>query len=174
MPVTALKQFLDDNGVKYVTLGHSTAYTAQEVAHCAHVCGKTLAKTVIILMDDRMAMVVMPATARIRWDRFMRAMGTDFVELADEEDFKDRFPDCEIGAMPPFGNLYGLPVYMDESLCRADEISFTAGTHSEVLRMSIQDYLRLVKPVTLQEGFAARSKNTLRKPGATTSIGHSA
>jgi Ala-tRNA(Pro) deacylase len=174
MPVTALKKFLDENNVKYVTLGHSTAYTAQEVAHCAHVCGKSLAKTVIILMDDRMAMVVMPATSRIRWDRFSKAMGTDFIELADEEDFTDRFPDCEIGAMPPFGNLYGLPVYMDETLCLADEISFTAGSHSEVLKMSLQDYLKLVKPMTLQEGFAAKSKSSHRKPGQSATIRHPA
>lgn len=163
MPVKALKKFLDENHVKYVSLAHSPAYTAQEVAHCAHVCGKTLAKTVIVLMDDKMAMVVMPATSRIRWDRFMKAMGTDFIELADEDDFRDQFPDCEIGAMPPFGNLYGLPIYMDETLTQADEISFSSGTHSEVLKMAMKDYLKLVRPVTLDEGFATKAKSSLRK-----------
>lgn len=158
MPVAALKKFLDNRGAAYECFTHSPAYTAQEVAHCAHICGKTLAKTVMLFIDDGMAMVVMPATSRIRWDRFMRAMGTDFVELADEDDFKDRFPGCEIGAIPPFGNLYDLPVYIDDTITRNDTIVFSAGSHDELIKMRMADYMELVRPMTLLEGFAPLSK----------------
>lgn len=165
MPVAALKQFLDDHHVRYVSIAHSPAYTAQEAAHCAHVCGKTLAKTVIILMDGGMAMVAMPATSRIRWDRFMAAMGTDFIELADEDDFRDRFPDCEVGAMPPFGHLYGLPLYMDETLTRQEQLCFSAGSHSELIKLDMADYQKLARPVLLDSGFAPIARRPLqRKP----------
>jgi len=152
MPVDTLKDFLDSQAVRYITTQHSPAYTAQELAHAIHTCGRQVAKTVILELDGKLAMVVMPATYRIRWDKFMRAMGTDFVELADEEEFQDRFPDCEVGAMPPFGNLFDMNVYLSETLATNEEIIFPAGSHSEIIRMSVADYLRLVRPVLLSEG----------------------
>ncbi|WP_020407404.1 aminoacyl-tRNA deacylase [Hahella ganghwensis] len=157
MPVESLKNFLDAHQVRYVLTQHSPAYTAQEIAQSAHICGKMLAKTVIIMMDGKMSMTVMPATSRIRWDRLSRAMGTDFIELADEEEFQDAFPDCELGAMPPFGNLFGMSVYMDEELRNLDNIAFSAGSHSETLTMSMSDYVDLVKPIAITEGFVKPS-----------------
>ena len=111
MPVQQLKEFLDEAGVEYMCLSHPPAYTAQELAHHVKIAGDRVVKTVIIELDGKMAMLVMPATWRIRWDRLSRILDTDFIDLADEQEFKDRFPDCEVGAMPPFGNLFGMTVY---------------------------------------------------------------
>ena len=153
MPVQQLKEFLDSQHVQYVSVQHSTAFTAPEIAHRAHIKGDQLAKTVIISMDGDLAMVVMSACHRIRWDRFCQAMGTDFVTLAVEEEFASRFPDCEIGAMPPFGNLFGMPVFIHDFLSRQPEIAFSAGSHSEIIKMNYQDYDDLVKPMVLSGGF---------------------
>lgn len=101
MPVQQLKEFLDEAGVEYMCLSHPPAYTAQELAHHVKIAGDRVVKTVIIELDGKMAMLVMPATWRIRWDRLSRILDTDFIDLADEQEFKDRFPDCEVGAMPP-------------------------------------------------------------------------
>lgn len=158
MPVTALKRFLDQGGVNYQSLSHSPAYTAQEVAHCAHICGNTLAKTVVTLVDDGMALIVMPATARIHWDRFIRTMATDFIELADEDDFDGLVPECETGAIPPFERLCGLPVYMDESMTSNATIAISGGTHHELVTLSMKDYLRLAQPYTLCDGFSHHQK----------------
>ncbi|PID44578.1 MAG: deacylase [Gammaproteobacteria bacterium] len=153
MPAEQLKEFLNANNIQFVSIKHSRAYTAQEIAKKAHICGDRLAKTVIIDIDGHMAMVVLPASYRIRWDHFMRAMGTDFIELADEEEFKDAFPDCEVGAMPPFGNLFGMNVYMCDTLSNNPEIAFSAGTHSEIIKMQYSDFAELVNPVKMSEGF---------------------
>ncbi len=116
MPVKILKTFLDDNDIKYVTLKHSSAYTSQEIAASAHISGKELAKTVMINIDSKMAMAVLPASYHIDFDNLKEIFGTRNVTLASEPEFKYRFPDCEIGAMPPFGNLYDMEVYVSESL----------------------------------------------------------
>ncbi len=163
MPVQSLKNFLDAKEVKYIVSQHSPAFTAQEIAQSAHICGKMLAKTVIILMDGKMAMTIMPSNSRIRWDRLMRSMGTDFIELADEDEFSDAFPDCELGAMPPFGNLFGMSVYLDEELTENPEIAFCAGSHSEVIRMATQDFLDLVKPIVISEGFVKSNTPPLQR-----------
>ena len=160
MPVKTLKDYLDAQAVRYITTQHSPAYTAHELAHALHARGHQVVKTVILELDGKLAMAVMPASFRIRWDRFMRAMGTDFIELADEADFKDCFPGCEVGAMPPFGNLYGMNVYLCESLTRNEEIIFAAGSHSETIRMSFEDYAKLTKPIVLTEGFVNPSKSS--------------
>ena len=146
MPSTALKQLLDEENVKYVTLRHSPAFTAQEIAASAHVPGQELAKTVIVRLDGELAMVVLPATDQIDLDRLAEVSGSDRVELADEEDFEERFPDCETGAMPPFGNLYDMDVYVAEHLAEDDEIAFNAGTHTELIRMSFDDFRKLASP----------------------------
>lgn len=146
MPLQKLKEFLDYHDVKYVSIRHSHAYTAQEIAESVHVPGKELAKTVMIKIDGKMAMAVLPATERVDFDLLSGVAGTDNVRLAGENEFKNLFPECEPGAMPPFGNLYGMDVYAEKSLSRDKEIAFSAGTHTEVFRMKYKDYERLVQP----------------------------
>jgi len=146
MPVKKLKQFLDANDVKYVSIKHSKAYTAQEVAASAHVPGKAMAKVVIVELDGEIAMAVLPANRKVVLQDLREITGSDKVKFVAEDKFKDRFPDCEIGAMPPFGNLYGMSVYAAESLAKNDEIAFNAGSHEEIIRLAYCDFERLVKP----------------------------
>ncbi len=146
MPVKKLKQFLDKEGVKYVSIVHSPAYTAQEVAASAHITGRELAKTVIVQLDGQMAMAVLPANRKIVLQDLREVTGSDQVKFASEEEFKQQFPDCETGAMPPFGNLYGMEVYAAESLAASPEIAFNAGSHTEVIKMAYKDFERLVHP----------------------------
>lgn len=140
-----IKQFLDENHIKYLAITHSGAYTAQEIAASVHVPGKEVAKSVIVSIDDDMAMVVLPASKRVSFDGLSSIVGKE-VELAHESDFARVFPDCEVGAMPPLGNLYGLDVYVDPSLTEDEEIVFNAGTHREVIRMAYSDFERLAQP----------------------------
>lgn len=161
MPVEKLIDFLDAHKIKYVSVEHSVAYTAREIAERINIKGDQMAKTVMVNLDGCMSMVVLPASCRIRWDRFMEAMGTELVALADEEEFQDRFPFCEVGAMPPFGNLYGVPVYMYEGFDYDADIAFRSGTYNEVIKMKLSDYMDLVRPMTLNEGFA---KIGVKKP----------
>jgi len=149
MPETRLKEFLDKEHVKYVTIGHSPAFTAQEVAASAHIPGRELAKTVIVKVDGELAMVVLPASDNIRLDKLRQKLGTKDVELAREDEFKTAFPDCETGAMPPFGNLYGMKVFVDQVLREDEEIAFNAGSHDELIRLSYSEYERLVHPAPL-------------------------
>ncbi len=146
MPVKKLKDFLDSNKVKYVTIKHSPAYTAPEIAGSAHIPGKELAKTVIIKVDGKMAMAVLPASQRVNFDLLKKITGASKIDLASEQEFKDLFPECEVGAMPPFGNLYGMEVFVDESLSEDEEIAFNAGSHTELIRLAYKDFERLVKP----------------------------
>lgn len=146
MPAKKLKEFLDQNNVKYVTIKHSLAYTSQEIAASAHIKGKNLAKTVLIKINGKMAMLVLPATHKVDFDLLKNALGNENVRLANEQEFLDKFPECEVGAMPPFGNLYNMEVYVDEALSEDKEIAFNAGTHVELIQMSYEDFERLVKP----------------------------
>ena len=146
MPVRKLKQYLDKQHIKYVTILHSTAYTAQEIAAAAHIPGRMLAKTVMVKLDGEVAMVVLPASLRVDFACLKKASGALRAELATEEEFKDMFPECEPGAMPPFGNLYGMSVYGSRALGGEREIAFNAGSHKELMRMGYDDFLRLVKP----------------------------
>jgi Ala-tRNA(Pro) deacylase len=136
MPVRQLQEFLDSQHVKYVTIRHSPAYTAQEIAASAHIPGKEVAKTVMVKIDGTMAMAVLPASHKVDFARLQEAAGAGTVELASEHEFKDRFPECDVGAMPPFGNLYGLPVFVAESLADDEEIAFNAGSHTELMRLA--------------------------------------
>ncbi len=156
MPLTKIKEFLDSNKVKYVIVQHSPAYTAQEVAAAAHISGKELAKTVMIKIEGEIAMAVLPASYKISFDQLKEVLGVDDVKLAYEQEFMDKFPDCEVGAMPPFGNLYGLDVYVAESLAEDEEIAFNACSHTELVKMRFDDFERLIKPVRLK--FSALSK----------------
>lgn len=146
MPVKKLKDFLDSNNIKYISITHSPVYTAQEIAASAHIPGKELAKTVIVKLDGKMAMVVLPASHRVAFDLLRDASGAGKVELAKEDEFKDMFPGCDIGAMPPFGNLYGMDVFASETLVEDEEIAFNAGTHTELIKMSYKDFEKLVRP----------------------------
>lgn len=146
MPAQKLKAFLNEQGVRYTSLKHSPAYTAQEVAASAHVTGKHFAKTVMIKVDDRLAMAVLPSNRKVVLHELREITGSDHVRFATEEEFKNAFPDCEVGAMPPFGNLYGMDVFVAPSLEENDEIAFNAGTHTEIITMPCRDFERLVHP----------------------------
>lgn len=149
MPGSRLREFLDKEHVKYVTIGHSPAFTAQEVAASAHIPGKQLAKSVVVRIDGEMALVVMPASENIELDRLKAAIGAGEVDIASEDEFKDLFPDCETGAMPPFGNLYGVKVFVSQDLREDEEIAFNAGSHSELVKLAYSDFERLVHPTPL-------------------------
>ncbi len=146
MPAQRLKDYLDSNNIKYISIMHSPAYTAQGIAHSAHISGKEMAKTVIVKSDGVMLMVVMPANLKINLEHFKEILRADEVELACEEEFKYKFPDCELGAMPPFGNLYEMDVYVSDELAKDEEIAFNAGSHTELIRMAYKDFKRLVDP----------------------------
>lgn len=146
MPARKLKEFLDSHNVKYVSITHSRAYTAQEVAASTHIRGKEFVKTVVVKLDGKMALAVLPATRKVDLDALKQAAGAHKAELAIEQEFQYMFPECETGAMPPFGNLYGMDVYADTSLREDEEIAFNAGSHTEVIRMAYQDFERLVNP----------------------------
>lgn len=150
MPAQKLKEYLDQNNIKYVTISHSVAYTAQEIAASAHIKGKGLAKTVLIKIDGKMAMAVLPATYKIDFDMLKEAIGSEDVRLSNEQEFKDRFPGCEVGAMPPFGNLYDVETYVAASLVEDEELAFNAGSHTELIKMQYNDFERLVKPKILR------------------------
>ncbi len=150
MPVEKLRAFLDEHHVKYVTIRHSRAFTAQEVADSAHIPGKELAKTVIVRLDGRLAMVVLPAPERISLDGLGAATGAGSVDLASETEFSSLFPNCEVGAMPPFGNLWDMPVFVDRHLREDERIAFNAGSHTELVQLAYADFERLVRPTVLE------------------------
>jgi Ala-tRNA(Pro) deacylase len=145
-----LKKYLDENGVKYEVLRHGEAYTAQEIAAVMHVHGKMLVKVVILKSDRGFLMLALPADRRVDISALVADLGLKMAALATEDEFKRLFPDCDVGAMPPFGNLYGVPVYVDKSLAEDKYIIFQAGSHSEALKVSYEDFVRLVKPGTIE------------------------
>jgi Ala-tRNA(Pro) deacylase len=150
MPAIKLKDYLDEQNIKYISIIHSQAYTAQETAQSAHIPGREMAKTVILKIDDKMAMVVLPASEKVDLDLVKGATHAESVQLADEREFEKLFPNCEIGAMPPFGNLYGMPVYVEESLGENENIAFNAGSHTELIKLSFKDFKRLAHPELLR------------------------
>lgn len=146
MPINTLTRFLDDNKVKYVTIRHSIAYTTQQIAESAHIPGEEMAKTVMVKLDDALAMAVLRGTDRVDIDLLRGAAGARKAELATEDQFQGMFPGVEPGAMPPFGNLFDMAVYVDEGLTRDRRIAFNAGTHSELIQLDYADFERLVQP----------------------------
>lgn len=146
MALQQLKNFLDTNRVKYQIISHSPAYTAQEIAASAHISGKMVAKTVIVKLDGKLAMAVLPANRLVNLQYLQDVTACEEVQFAREEEFKAIFPECEVGAMPPFGPLYGMEVYVAEELTRDPEIVFNACSHTELIRMSYEDFERLVQP----------------------------
>ncbi len=150
MACAKLQEYLDEQRVRYVSMKHSPAFTAQELAAASHIPGKEVAKTVVVKLDGVMAMVVLPAPEMVRLNHLKIETGAGQVELASEQEFKGRFPDCELGAMPPFGNLYEMRTFVQESLTEDEEIAFNAGSHTELIRMAYVDYEKLVRPEVLR------------------------
>jgi Ala-tRNA(Pro) deacylase len=146
MPVKKLKDFLDMENIRYVSIRHSPVFTAQEIAAATHTPGKELAKIVMVRLDGKISMAVLPASYEVDFEKLREIAGVQKAELAKEEEFKYLFPDCDIGAMPPFGNLYDMDVFVADSLAEDSEIAFNAGSHSELIRLTYQDFERLVKP----------------------------
>jgi Ala-tRNA(Pro) deacylase len=147
MPIlTKLREFLDRNKVKYEVASHQQAFTAQEVAQAQHTPGRELAKVVMLRSGAEFIMAVLPAPYRVDLTLAKTALARPDLQLANEQEFAGLFPKCEAGAMPPFGNLYNLPVYVDRSLTRDAEIVFNAGTHTQTVKMAYADFERLVQP----------------------------
>jgi len=155
MAARKLKEFLDAQHIKYRTLVHPTAYTAQEIAELTHIRGRELAKTVMVKVDGKMAMAVLPASRQVDMPLLRKCAGAKSAVLATEAEFSGQFPGCELGAMPPFGNLYGMDVFVDETLTRDRSIAFNAGNHSELIQMAYEDFAKLVHPKIA--GFAAET-----------------
>jgi Ala-tRNA(Pro) deacylase len=154
MPIKQLAEFLDSHHIKYTTISHSLAYTAQGTAALTHTPGEEMAKTVIVKIDDKLAMAVLPASCHVDLAMLGLETGAKTISLAHEAEFMDQFPGCETGAMPPFGNLYGMRVFVDQSLTKDKEIAFNAGSHRELMRLAYDDFARLTQPTVLQFALA--------------------
>jgi Ala-tRNA(Pro) deacylase len=146
MPAARIKDYLETQRVPYRTIQHRPVYTTQEVAAVTHIPGQEVAKSVLVWIDGDLTQVVVPAADRVSLDLLREETGARRIELASERDFRDKFPGCEVGAMPPLGNLYGLKVLVAAALSRDEEIAFNAGTHTEVIRIKYADFDRLVHP----------------------------
>ncbi len=152
-----LKTYLDANHTPYLSIHHTPAYTSQEIAEAAHISGKRLAKTVIVDLGDRHAMVVVPASSHINFMALRRSLHNKHVTLSSERDFKQDFPDCATGMMPPFGNIYNMETYVAETLAQDDVIAFNAGVDDEIIEIAYRDYESLVHPQVLS-GIAVTSQ----------------
>ena len=141
-----LQSYLDAHKISYQLLGHPEAFTASEMAHTLHISGKMVAKVVIVKTDDRFVMAVLPSNWQVNFEGLTDVLGGGRVRLATEEELKELFPDCEVGAMPPFGNLYGLEVVVDQSLAEDEKIIFQAGTHLGAMKLRYRDFADLVHP----------------------------
>jgi Ala-tRNA(Pro) deacylase len=144
MILKKLRDYLDAHRVKYVFIHHSPAFTAQEVAASVHVPGREMIKTVMVKIDERMTMIAVPASSHVDLNRLRELLNVNKIELAGEGEFRDLFPDCEVGAMPPFGSLFGVDMIVSKALTRDERVAFNAGTHREVVRMDYHDFARLV------------------------------
>ena len=144
-----LEAYLREKQVPFDVRHHPRAITAQEVAASEHVPGKMLAKTVMVLADGKMVMLALPAPYQVDMDKASTALGVGEVRLAQEEEFEDTFSDREVGAMPPFGNLYDVPVYMDRALAEDETIVFRSGTHTDTMSGSYEDFEKLVRPTVV-------------------------
>ena len=147
MPILRkLRAFLNEHDVPYDVMSHPRAYTSEGVAAAQHVPGRELAKVVVAKTGERFVMAVLPATSRLDLHKLGELTGDPHTVLASEDDIAKLFPGCEVGAMPPFGNLFDLPVYVDPRLAEDETIVFEAGSHTETMRLSWGDFERLVGP----------------------------
>jgi len=149
MALLRILRHLDRESIPYDVIPHAPAFSAQKIAAAAHVRGREMAKIVIVKIDEQLAMTVIPADCSLDLEQLGAATNAEVVELASEVEFRDRFLDCEGGAMPPFGNLYGLPVFVANALAGREHIAFNAGNHREVIRLRYLDFVRLVQPRVL-------------------------
>lgn len=149
---TKIKDFLDEEQVSYQLLQHTLAYTAMEVAGAQHVPGKDMAKSVIVNADGQTIMCVLPSTHIIDFEKLKMVVGAKDIRLVRESELSKLFPDCELGAEPPFGPIYGLKVFVDKVLANSDEIVFNAGTHTDTLRLKFKDFVRLTNPTIAEFG----------------------
>lgn len=149
-----LERYLRDHQVAYQIQHHPQAYTAQQIAECEHISGKKVAKSVVVLAEKKRVLLVLPASQRVDLHKVRALLGTQNASLLREEELPTIFPDCEVGAMPPFGNLYNIPVYVDPSLTTQENIVFPIGTHTETMSLNYTDFARLVQPVVAE--FALR------------------
>ncbi len=143
-------EFLDESGVDYKVTEHPAAFTAQQMAAAEHEPGMYVAKPVIVKADGKYMMCVLAACYKIDLGALKKQLGAKSLELAEESEIGKIFPDCDLGAEPPFGNLYDLPTIMDKALEKDDHIKFQAGSHERAIRMSMDDYRRLVSPRVLE------------------------
>lgn len=144
------EEYLNSQHIPYENIQHPRAYTAQEIAALTHIPGKNFAKTVILKVDGKMTMLVLPAQYKVDLNQIKRGTGAKYVELASENEFAGMFPECEVGAMPPFGNLYNMDVWVDKSLTQDEEIAFNACNHIELIKMAYSDFEHLVHPKVLE------------------------
>jgi len=150
MPLSErIRTFLDSHETLYSVTTHPNAFTARQVALAEHLPPRTVAKTVVIFGDGEYHMIVVPASRLVDLQEARPTLGLAHLRLASEPEMAQLFPECEVGAMPPLGPLYGLPVYLDGSLATQEEIAFNAGTHREVIHMKTADFRRLVKPLVV-------------------------
>jgi Ala-tRNA(Pro) deacylase len=145
-----MEQVLRENGISFKTMTHPQVFTMQEVAAALHVPGNQVAKVVMVKADERMVMLVVPAPFRLDFGRLRTLLEAKKVRLAEEDEFEGLFPDCATGAMPPFGNLYDLPVYVDEALAQEPDIVFRVGTHRDTMKVAYADFGRLVQPTVAE------------------------
>ncbi|MCL4465706.1 MAG: YbaK/EbsC family protein [Chloroflexi bacterium] len=150
--LTKLEAFLRDNKVPFQVQHHPVAYTAQELAASEHIPGRLVAKSVVAFVDGRMVMLVLPGPRKVDFAKAEALFAAKEVRLAREAEFAATFPDCDVGAMPPFGNMYGLPVYVDKSLAADDKIVFPAGTHTDTISMRYADFANLAQPTVVDFG----------------------
>jgi Ala-tRNA(Pro) deacylase len=149
MALLRILRHLETEGVSYQLISHPPAFSAQKIAAAAHVPGREMAKTVMVKVDGQLAMAVVPADRTLDLGQLRAATDAEAVELATETEFRDRFPDCEGGAMPPFGNLYRVPVFVADEFERMELIAFNAGNHREIIRLRFADFFRLAQPRVL-------------------------
>ena len=152
MAMRRIREYLDGSAARYVTISHTPAYTAQQTAQTSHIPGREMAKTVIVWIDGRLAMAVVPATQDLDLEALRRQIGAKDLRLAYESEFADRFDGCQLGSAPPFGNVFGMETFIDRSLLQRSEIAFPAGTHTDAIIMKTSDYERLAQPTSLRIG----------------------
>jgi Ala-tRNA(Pro) deacylase len=161
-----LKTFLDGAKIKYTPAKHPVVYTAQEIAAAQHVPGRQLAKCVLIKTDRGPVLAVLPAVYRVDLKRVKSAAGAKSASIAKESDIKHHFPDIEVGAMSPFGNLYGVPVIVEKELGNAKDVVFNAGSHTDTIKMAYQDVIKLTKPKLGGFALTAEGKPIPKKKAA--------
>ena len=147
MPAQKLKRMLDQKNIKYISINHSPAYTARETAASTFVPRREFAKTIIVDVDGEKVMAVLSASRHVDLEALRKLADGKEARLATEDEFEELFPDCEVGAMPPFGSLYDTRVFVDQMVTEVDDLCFNAGSHEQIMRMDCRDYLNLERPV---------------------------